>query len=161
VNATPPRDERASSAVGWAGVVVVCAVAVLAAALEALLVPSYVGSTPVPIAVVLALVSNAALPRLGYRLVPRALAAIAPFGCWLVVIFVFGVVARPEGDVIMPGGSLQWVSYGVMLGGALVGTLSVVFALPPRRSLASGSPHGGVSAGTDRDSPRSAPPGPR
>lgn len=159
MSSAPPGRRRAGVAAGWAGwvgLVLLCAAAVLAAVLEALLVPVYLGSTPIPVAVVLALASNIAFPRLGYRLVPRALAAVAPFGCWLVVIFVFGIVARPEGDVIMPGGSLQWTSYGVMLGGALAGTLSVVFALPPRAQ-----PPRRISAGTDRDSPRPAPPGRR
>lgn len=151
-----PDGAREPTAAGWAGVVLLCACAVLAGLLQALLVPVYAGNTPIPVAVLFALVTNAAFPRLGYRLVPRAFAAIAPFVCWLVVIFGFGVVGRPEGDVILPGGPLQWVSYGVMLGGALAGTLSVVFALPPRTPPQRQAD--AVSAGTDRDSPRSAPP---
>jgi hypothetical protein len=159
VSAAPPetrRDADGGPWVGWVGLALLCAAAVLAALLESLLVPLYAGSTPIPVAVLLALATNVAFPRLGYRLVPRALAAVAPFACWLIVIFVFGVVARPEGDVILPGGSLQWVSYGVMLGGALAGTLSVVFALPVRSR-----PPRQLSAGTDRGSPRPAPPGRR
>jgi hypothetical protein len=144
-------------AVGWIGLLVLCAAAVLAAGVEALLVPLYAGTTPVPVAVVLALATNAIFPPLGYRLVPRLLGPVAPFVCWIVAIFWFGVVARPEGDVIMPGGSLQWMSYGVMLGGALAGTLAVVFALPPRSRRV--EPR--VSAGTDPGSPRPAPPGRR
>jgi membrane associated rhomboid family serine protease len=146
--------------VGVLGVILVCAGAVLAGLLEMVLVPVYSGSTPVPIAVVLAVASNIVFPLLGYRIVPRPLAAIAPLVCWLIVVLVFGVMARPEGDVILPGGSLQLVSYGVILGGALAGTLSVVIAIPPRSRRSAISPPN-ISAGTDPGSPRPAPPGRR
>jgi hypothetical protein len=45
----------------------------------------------------------------------------------------FGVMARPEGDVILPGapGTVEAVVYGVLLGGALAGTVSVVTSAPP------------------------------
>jgi hypothetical protein len=142
------------------GVVLVCAGALLAGLLEVLLVPLYSGSTPVPLAVLLAVAGNIAFPLLGYRIVPHAFAAIAPFVCWLIVVFVFGVLARPEGDVILPGGSLQWVSYGVLLGGALAGTLSVVIAIPPR-ARRGGETRPSVSEGRDPGSPRPAPPGRR
>lgn len=135
----------------WAGLVLVCASAVLAAVIEVLLVPIYAGSTPVGIAVLFALASNIALPRLAFGAYPRALAAAAPFVLWLVVVFVFGVFGRPEGDVVLPGGGgVQWVSYGVMLGGALAGTLTVVLTVPSRARS--------VSAGTDPGSPRQGPP---
>jgi hypothetical protein len=118
--------------VSWIGLLLVCAAAALAAVIEALLVPIYAGSTPAGIAVVLALASNIALPRLAVGVFPRALAVAAPFVLWLVVVFVFGVYGRPEGDVILPGGGLQWVSYGVMLGGALAGAITVALSVPPR-----------------------------
>lgn len=128
-----PRDPAAAGWSEWAGVAVVCLAAVLAAVLEALLVPLYIGGVIAPIAVLMAVASNIALPNLAYRLVARPLAAGLPFAAWLVVIFAFGVVARPEGDVILPGGGPEeWVSYGVMLGGALVGTITVVLIAPSR-----------------------------
>lgn len=142
------------------GLVVLCAAAILAGLVAALLVPVYIGSTPAPVSVALAVATNVVFPRVGYRIVPRVLAAVAPFVCWLVVVFVFGVTARPEGDVILPGGSLQWVSYGVLLGGALAGTLSIVFVTPPRAGRGAGS-RPSVSAGRDPGSPRPAPPGRR
>ncbi|HEV7204581.1 MAG TPA: hypothetical protein VGN18_08200 [Jatrophihabitans sp.] len=130
---TPPDDERPPGALEWAGVVLLCLCAVLAAVLEALLVPLYAGSVVVPIAVVAALVTNVAFPRMARVLVPSTIAAALPLVAWLVVIVVFGVVTRPEGDVILPGGSgaVHWVSYGVMLGGALAGTITVVVSTPP------------------------------
>ena len=115
-------------ALAWLGVSVVGLCGALAAVLELLLVPLYVGQVLVPIAVVLALVSNVALPRMALRLVPRTGAAAIPFVTWLAVVVGFGVLARPEGDVILPGGTgwLPWVSYGVMFGGAFVGIITVV-----------------------------------
>jgi hypothetical protein len=156
------------NAVSWIGLLLVCLCAVLAAILELLLVPVYVGSVVLPVAVVLAVASNIALPRLAFGIFPRALAAAAPFVLWLVVVFVFGVFGRPEGDVILPGGSsVQLVSYGVLLGGALAGTITVVVTVPPRHRPSptggTSDPAGprGVSGGTGRDSPRQGPPAQR
>lgn len=126
-------EDRPAGALEWAGVVLLCLCAVLAAVLEALLVPLYYGSAVVPVAVVAALVTNVAFPRMARVLVPSTAAAVLPLVAWLVVIVVFGVVVRPEGDVILPGGTgaVHWVSYGVMLGGALAGTVTVVVSTPP------------------------------
>jgi hypothetical protein len=119
----------------WLGVAVLAACGLLAGLLEALLVPLYIGATIFPVAVVLALVSNVVLPRLAHTLVPSTLAALLPFLAWLVVVIGFGVVARPEGDVILPGapGSLEFVTYGVLLGGAVAGTATVVWLAGPVR----------------------------
>ena len=118
----------------WVGVLLVCLCAVLAAPFEALLVPLYAGSVPIPVAIALAVASNVAFPLLSRNLIPTLLATGLPFLAWLVVMIGFGVFVRPEGDVILPGGSDQWVSYGVMLGGALAGMITVVTAAPPARS---------------------------
>ena len=130
------------AALDWAGVALICAVAALAAVLEALFVPFYIDSVIAPFAVLGALVSNAVLPRMARTLVPTTLAATLPFLAWLAVIVGFGVIARPEGDVILPGapGSVEAVVYGVLLGGALAGTVSVVTSAPPpaRRPAAAG-----------------------
>ncbi len=111
--------------------IVLCAA--LLAVLEALLVPVYVGSVIVPVAVVLAVAGNILLPRLARALIPTMAAALAPFAAWLVVMVGFGVLARPEGDVIMPGSpsSAVYVTYAVLLGGALVGTVTLVWLAPP------------------------------
>jgi hypothetical protein len=119
---------------GWAGVVLTCAAAALAALLEMFFVPLYAGAAVVPIAVLAAVVGNVVLPRLGYRLVPRTLAAVLPFLVWLAAVLVVGLVPRPEGDVVLPGGDpLQWVSYAVVLGGALAGAVTVVWTSGARR----------------------------
>lgn len=127
-------DER--SWLDWAGVGLLTACGALAALLEALLVPLYAGTVIVPVAVVLALASNAGLPLLARRLVPTTLAALLPFLSWLVVVVGFGLVSRPAGDVIFPGqpAAAQYVGYGVLLGGALVGTITVVASSPPPAS---------------------------
>lgn len=122
---------------GWdrAGVVLLAVCGALAGLLESLLVPLYWGSVIFPLAVVLAVVGNVVLPRLARALVPATGAALAPFLGWLIVVVGFGVVSRPEGDVILPGApnSLEFVTYGLLLGGALAGTVTVVWISPPRR----------------------------
>jgi hypothetical protein len=116
------------------GVLLVTLCGALAALFETLLVPLYAGPALVPVAILLALISNVALPRMARTLVPRTLAAMAPFAAWLVVVLGFGTIARPEGDVILPGApsSVEFVTYGVLLGGALAGTATVVWLSPPK-----------------------------
>lgn len=117
----------------WAGVVVLALCGALAAFLQALLVPLYVGSVVCPVAVVFALASNIALPRMARVLVPRTAAALAPLLTWLAVMIVFGVLTRPEGDVILPGApaGAEAVTYGVLLGGVLAGVATIVATSPP------------------------------
>jgi hypothetical protein len=105
----------------------------LTALLEALLVPLYLGSVILPVAVVLALAGNIALPWLARSLVPTTAAALAPFGAWLIVMVGFGVLQRPEGDVILPASptAVAVVTYAALLGGALVATITVVWLTPP------------------------------
>jgi hypothetical protein len=120
------------TALDRAGLVVVALCGALAALIETLLVPLYDGSVIVPVSVVLALASNAVLPRLARALVPTTFAALLPFATWLIVVIGFGVIARPEGDVILPGAptGAEYVTYAVLLGGALVGTVTIVMLTP-------------------------------
>jgi len=119
----------------WAGIALLTACGALAGLIEALLVPLYWGSAIFPVAILLAVGSNLLLPSLARTLVPRTFAVLAPFLGWLIVVVAFGVVSRPEGDVILPGapGKLEFVTYGVLLGGALAGTVAVVWNSPPAR----------------------------
>jgi hypothetical protein len=127
-----------SRLVGWAGLVLTCAAAALAALLEMFFVPLYAGAAVVPVAALAAVVGNVVLPRLGYLLVPRTLAAVLPFLVWLAAVVVVGLVPRPEGDVVLPGGDpLQWVSYAVVLGGAVAGAVTVVWTGGGRRGRVS------------------------
>ena len=131
--APAPTQPARPGATGWLALLLVCLCAALAGLLEAVYVPLYAGSTLVPVAVLAALVTNTALPLLARSVLPTTFGVAAPFVVWLVVLIGFGVVVRPEGDVILPGGDAQWVSYGVLLGGALAGTLTVVMCGPRRR----------------------------
>lgn len=125
--------DRRPTPVEIAGVALVMASAALSALIEALLVPLYAGRVVFPIAVVLAVAGNIALPRLARQLVPTTLATVLPLLAWLAVMVGFGVYGRPEGDVILPGGptGAEWVTYGVLLGGAVAGTFTVVMTMPP------------------------------
>lgn len=115
------------------GVLLVALSGALAGLLEALLVPLYAGADLIPITIVLALATNIALPRLAHALVPSTASALAPFAAWLIVVLGFGAVGRPEGDVILPGapGEVEFVTYAMLLGGALAGTATVVWLSPP------------------------------
>ena len=115
-----------------AGVVVVCAAAALAGMFEVLLVPLYAGRVLVPVAVVLAVAGNVLLPRLARSLVDSTWAAAAPVVVWLVVTVWLGFTARPEGDVLLPGGGyVQWVGFGMFLGGLAAGLATVITGMPP------------------------------
>jgi hypothetical protein len=131
---TPPEAPAPEvSGWDWAGVAVLAMCGLLTGLLETLLVPLYAGRYIVPLAVLLALASNTVLPRMARALVPRTAAALAPFGGWLIVVFGFGVLSRPEGDVVLPGApsSVEFVTYGLLLGGAVAGTATVVWLSPP------------------------------
>lgn len=129
-----------------AGVVVVALCGALAALIESLLVPLYIDGTIAPLAVLLALVGNAVLPWLARSLIPRGVAALAPFLTWLIVMIGFGVYSRPEGDVILPGSphAQEYVTYAVLLGGALVGTVTLVWLNPATPRTGPGSPPSGL-----------------
>ena len=121
----------------WAGMAVLCGCAVLSGVLALFLVPLYAGSVLVPVAVVVAVASNVALPRLARTLTDSTAVTVLPFAFWLVTVIVIGVFPRPEGDVVLPAGNgLQWVSYGVLLGGAVAGAVTVVRsgARPPTQT---------------------------
>jgi hypothetical protein len=122
-------------ALDWLGVLVLVLCGLLSGLLDALLVPLYAGSVIVPLAVVTAVVGNVALPTLARMLVPRGGIAALPFVGWLIVVVVFGSVARPEGDVILPGapGGAKWVSYGMLLLGTLAGAGTLLLASNPAR----------------------------
>lgn len=114
------------------GVGVLCLCALLAGLLELLFVPLYVGGSVLPLAVLGACVGNVVLPRMARSLVDSTAASLAPFLVWLAVVLVLGLAPREEGDVVLPGnGAGEWVAYGVLLGGAVAGTVTIVLGTGP------------------------------
>ncbi len=99
---------------------------VLTAIYEVLLVPTRWGGTLIPLAPLLAIIANVGLPILARRLTNTAASAVPPVIGWFVTIFVLAS-ARPEGDVLLPAGKTAWVSYGLLICGALaaIGTLAL------------------------------------
>jgi hypothetical protein len=77
--------------------------------------------------VALAVVSNVGLPMLAARLGASRPVAAIPFVLWLIVVLALGV-SRPEGDVLLPAGrgAQPWVTYGMLLAGALAGGVTIV-----------------------------------
>lgn len=128
--------EPATPAAGpldWLGLALLCGCSLLAAILELMFIPLYAGTVLVPVAVAGAVVGNVVLPRLAWGLVPSSRTAALPLLAWLLVMLAVVLLPRPEGDVLLPGASLTWVSYGVLLGGALAGAVTlVVLSHPPR-----------------------------
>jgi hypothetical protein len=112
--APPPADPVGALEV--AGIVACCLTGALAGLVCVLLTPLYWGSVLVPVAVVLAAAGNVALPIL----------AALPFVLWLIVVVGLGS-SRPEGDVLLPAGkgAQPWVTYGMLLAGALAGGITL------------------------------------
>jgi hypothetical protein len=134
--------EKSTGLLDWAGVLMLVACAALLAALEVFLVSLYAGSVVVPVSVALAIVGNVALPRLAFGLTGTIPAAAAPFVVWLAVLFTFGLVPRPEGDVIVPGrGAPEYVYFAALVGGIIAGTVTLVICGTPssRASAATAS----------------------
>lgn len=113
-------------AVGVALVTVVTLCTVALAFFAALLVPLRIGAVLVPVAIPLAMatvwLAPAALARAD---VPRIARAV-PYIAWFATILILSQ-GTSQGDALLPGGgSLAAVSYGVILGGGLVGPLALV-----------------------------------
>ncbi len=145
-----------SRALNVAAVVACALAAVLAALVAVLLTPLYWGSVLVPLAVVLAVAVNIALPMLVRRLGLSPLAAALPYLLWLLTVVLLGS-SRPEGDVLLPAGNgaQPWVTYGMLAGGALAGGLTLATQIMPR---APAEPDDGDVA---RDRPAGRPAGAR
>lgn len=117
---TPP----ALLAVGYA---VFLLAGALTAIVEVLLVPTRWGTALVPIAPVLAVLSNVALPAISRGLTDSMVSAVPPVIGWIVTAFMCAS-APPGSDVLLPAGSTTAVSYALLLGGAGAGLITVGFA---------------------------------
>lgn len=110
----------------------VAVAATLLAVLECFFLLLRVGSIPVPLSIAVAVLANAGLPVLAYRVSGSRVAAVLPVAAWLAVV-VLAAVPRPEGDVIVTS-TLRGVAFLVL--GAVAGAYAVgrLLARPPTAS---------------------------
>jgi hypothetical protein len=133
-----PRPRPLAAPLVGLGLVLFGLAGALSALLEILAVPLRVGTTLFPVAVVLAIASNILIPWLSSQLTTASLGAAPPVVLWILTAFLLST-SRPEGDVLLPGGSsVQWVSYGVLFGGLFTGliTLALLAAVARRERAA-------------------------
>ena len=122
-----PAGERAP---GWmvltVDLLILSACAALSAMLAALLVPLRWGTVIVPVSVLIAVVSTVGLTLLAWSAVRSVALATIPFAIWVVTVLVLSQ-ARPEGDVLLPGGQtgVVYVVYATMLGGFVAGLVTI------------------------------------
>lgn len=83
-------------------VILFTAISVLCALIEVTLVPLRHGTTVVPVTVLLAIISNIAVPTLSRRAVPLTVAALFPALAWVLTVILLSQ-ARPEGDLLLIG----------------------------------------------------------
>ncbi|MDQ1739921.1 MAG: hypothetical protein QOE53_1573 [Pseudonocardiales bacterium] len=102
----------------------------MTAVIEVLLVPSRIGQTLIPLAPVLAVLSNVALPAISRGLTDTMLSAVPPVAGWVVTTFLLAS-ATPEGDVLLPAGDTAYVSYSLLGFGTLAGMLTLWRASRP------------------------------
>ena len=100
----PPRADPESPAVAAVGMVLCGLAALLAGLVEVVLTPLYVGRWLFPVTLLLAIVTNVALPLLARQFIDATVAATIPVVLWLLTVLVLSL-PRPEGDVLLPGGS--------------------------------------------------------
>lgn len=126
VDGEPVGDRQLPPAMLAVGYLIFALAGVLTAIYEVLLVPTRWGSTLIPLAPLLAIIGNVGLPIVARQLTHTAVSAVPPVIGWFVTIFVLAS-ARPEGDVLLPAGKTAWVSYGLLICGALaaIGTLAL------------------------------------
>lgn len=96
----------------------------MTAVIEVLLVPSRIGQSLVPLAPLLAVLSNIALPAISRGLTDTMASAVPPVAGWLVATFVLAG-ARPEGDVLLPAGDASYISYSLLGFGLLAGGITI------------------------------------
>ncbi|HEX8093828.1 DUF6113 family protein [Jatrophihabitans sp.] len=128
--ASAVRAARPHPGVLALGYLLFTAAGVLSAVIEVLLVPSRIGQTLIPLAPVLAVVSNVALPAISRGLSDTMLSAVPPVAGWLVTTFVLAS-ATPEGDVLLPAGDEAYISYSLLVFGTLAGLVTLWRASRP------------------------------
>ncbi len=114
---------RVLAVAGWAVLVVV--VAGWLALVEVFWLPLKVGTVPVPVSVLAAVVGNLMLVRLAHRLSGSRAVAVLPALVWLVVAL-SATTRRPEGDLVLIGTGVTGV---VGIAFLLLGVLAAAFAV--------------------------------
>jgi hypothetical protein len=112
------------------GFVLFAVAGILAGLLEVTLIPLRYGTTLVPLAPVLTVLTGVLLPAIARGLTDSTVAAVPPAVGQLVTIWLLAT-GRPEGDVLMPAGGTAWVSYSVLILGTLVPLSMLGFASRP------------------------------
>jgi hypothetical protein len=126
-NDVEPSAERTP---GWVlltvDLVILSACAALSAMLAALLVPLRWGTVIVPVSVPIAVASTVGLILLAWSAARSVALAAVPYAVWVVTVLILSQ-ARPEGDVLLPGGKtgVVYVVYATMLGGFVAGLVTI------------------------------------
>lgn len=123
-------ERRISPGLLALGYLVFVLAGMLTAAIEVLLVPSRLGVTLVPIAPVLAVLSNIALPAISRGLTDTRLSAAPPVVGWIVTAVLLAS-STPEGDVLLPAGGESYISYSLLVLGLLTGVIMVLMSNGP------------------------------
>lgn len=96
------------------GVLVATAGVAVGFVITAFFAPVYIGSMPIPIAIVAEFVINAVALYFAYVVSEAKAPLVIPGAVWL-VLAAFLVTERTEGDLVLYNG---WVSLGVLIAGA-------------------------------------------
>jgi hypothetical protein len=137
VSTASKGNSSGERAPGWVlltvDLAILSACAALSAMLAALLVPLRWGTVIVPVSVLIAVASTVGLILLAWHAVRSVALSAIPFAIWVVTVLALSQ-ARPEGDVLLPGGQtgVVYVVYATMLGGFIAG-LVTIFILSSRR----------------------------
>ena len=100
--------------------------ALLAAVVEAFLVPFRIGDVKIPIALVLAILGNLTLPALALRASGSKFVTTLPAVVWFIVIVALAG-GTAEGDVVLAGN--DWTALLLLLVGSIAAAAGVYFAL--------------------------------
>lgn len=111
------------------GGVLVGLAAVLLAVLECYYVNLRIGTTPVPVFQIVAVVGNLLLPFAMMRLTGVRATAVIPAVIWIVVALILAS-RGPGGDVVVPG---NWQGVFLLFAGAAGAVISIVVLVQPGR----------------------------
>jgi hypothetical protein len=139
-NVPAGTDRALPTTLAGVAVVVFCAIGVLSAIIEVLLIPLYLGSHVFPLCVVIAVVVNVALPMLVRRTVDWRWAVWLPIVGWVVAAFALGFTNTGSGSVLVPGyGNDEYVGLALYFIGTLAGFISVMRELGSVRAASAAS----------------------